>query len=353
MTMSTNSPLRKTWKCDCCVPLAPPVPWSKTDSAATDSSAIGTGGASGTHFQRPTRRRFIERLRRRTIFRSRHAIGRRRAAFTLIELLVVIVVIGLLVALLLPAVQMAREAARRMQCTNNMKQIGLAVLLYEQQVGYFPPGCTECGFFPSPIEKGHAWSALLLPFLEQDPLWRQLDTSLRFNAEENRPATSTVVSTYLCPSTVRRLDNRRDDFTGDINQNNKIDDGEGMACTDYGGNFGLQQYGDDGRPQGLLIYNAPIRAAEVTDGLSNTWIVGETSGRPYGWANGRNIFDTTTRPNNEPLRTSNELFSDHPGGVNVVFCDGSVKFLAEQIELSVLFGLCTRAGQEVISGDDY
>jgi len=285
--------------------------------------------------------------------------GRRRAAFTLIELLVVIAVIGLLVALLLPTVQMAREAARRMQCANNLKQIGIAALLYEQDVGYFPPGCTECGFSLSSqyFEKRHAWSALLLPFLEQDAVWQQLDTSLKFDAEENRPATTTVVATYLCPSTVRRMNDRRDDFAGDIDQTNRVLRGEGMACTDYGGNFGRDARAPDGNGSGMLIFNRPLRSAEITDGLSNTWIVGEATGRGSaanaGWANGRNIFDTTTHPNNESQRRANELFSDHPGGVNVVFCDGSVKFLAEQIDLTVLFGLCTRAGSEVVGGNDY
>ncbi len=278
-------------------------------------------------------------------------------AFTLIELLVVIAVVGILIALLLPAVQMAREAARRAQCTNNLKQIGIALLHYEQQVGYFPPGCTECAPSFSASEKRFAWSALLLPFLEQDPLWQQLDTSLRFDAPENRPVTSTIIPTFLCPSTARLLDDRRDEFTGDSNRNNQIDPGEGMACTDYGGNYGHNEPASDRNGAGMLIFNRPLRPAHVLDGLSNTWIVGEATGRGFmanaGWANGRNIFDTTTYPNNESLRGSNELFSDHPGGVNVVFCDGSVKFFIEQIDLPVLFALCTRAGQEVVSSDDY
>lgn len=273
---------------------------------------------------------------------------RRRSAFTLVELLVVIAIVGVIVALLLPAVQMAREAARRGQCSNNLKQIGIALLHYEHQYRYFPPGCTQCATNPAAmaIERRHAWSGLLLAFLEQEPLWQQLDTSVRFDDAKNQPATSTVVPVYLCPSTANVLKDRRDEFTD-----------KGMACTDYGGNFGLQERGPDGQPMGMLIFNTPIREAQILDGLSYTWIVGEATGRGTmanaGWANGRNIFDTTTHPNNEALRTSNELFSDHPGGVNVVLCDGSVKFIQEQIDLDVLFALCTRAGNEAISSNDY
>lgn len=273
---------------------------------------------------------------------------RSRSAFTLVELLVVIAVIGILVSLLLPAVQMARESGRRGMCTNNLKQIGLAAINYEQQFGFFPPGCTQCATNPAAmaIEQRHAWSSLLLPFLEREPLWQQLDMTVRFDHAKNLPAISTVVPVYLCPSTANRMSDRRDEFTD-----------KGMACTDYGGNFGLQKRGPDKLPMGMLIFNQPIRAAHILDGLSYTWIVGESTGRGTmanaGWANGRNIFDTTTHPNNEALRPSNELFSDHPGGVNVVMCDGSVKFLQEQIDLDVLFALCTRAGKEAISSSDY
>lgn len=276
------------------------------------------------------------------------AFVRRRPAFTLIELLVVIAVIGIITALLLPAVQMARESARRAQCSNNMKQIGIAVNHYEQQYGYFPPGCTEC-YLQLQLqfhEKRHAWSALILPFMEQENLWRQLDINIRFNDEANKPATSTVVPTYLCPSTTNRMEDRREHFTTD-----------GMACTDYGGNFGKAGWDPNIGPTGMLIYNRPIRTADVLDGLAYTWIVGESTGRgtagDAGWANGRNIFDTSAHINDESLRGSDELFSDHPGGVNVVFCDGTVKFISEQIDLDVLYALCTRAGQEAISGDDY
>lgn len=271
-----------------------------------------------------------------------------RSAFTLIELLVVVAVIGIITALLLPAVQVARESARRAQCTNNMKQIGIAVNHYEQQYGYYPPGCSECGTTPisQRFEKRHAWSALLLPFLEQESLWRQLDINIRFNDEANKPAITTVVPVYLCPSTANRMEDRHDDFTSD-----------GMACTDYGGNFGTKDRDPNGEPLGMLVYNRSFRTADVLDGLSYTWIVGESTGRgtigDAGWANGRNIFDTTAHVNDKAVRSSDELFSDHPGGVNVVFCDGTVKFISEQIDLDVLFALCTRAGREAISGDDY
>ena len=125
---------------------------------------------------------------------------RRPAGFSLVELLVVITIIGMLVALLLPAVQAAREAARRAACSNNLHQIGLGLQNYHSVHASFPPGCIQPAFM---ISNGRqfAWSALLLPYIEQQPLSTAIDFSQPCYAAVNAAAAATVLPTYMCPST--------------------------------------------------------------------------------------------------------------------------------------------------------
>lgn len=265
----------------------------------------------------------------------------RSRGFTLIELLVAITITGILLALLLPAVQYAREAGRRTQCRNNLRQIGLGLLAYEAAYLHFPPGCVENNVLRG--GKQLAWSVFLLPFIEQDAVWTQFDVNRPFNAAENRLAAGTVISTYLCPSTATLAKDRRGLTTGDRNRNGRWDPGDDLAFTDYGGIFGC---GRPGYPpmNGVMIFDRPLRLKHVRDGASQTMIVGEDTGMGYAWnglwADGQNIFDITVPINS---RQSDELWSDHRGGVHAVFCDGAVHFLEEGIDLETLSALATRA----------
>lgn len=288
---------------------------------------------------------------------SRTACG---GGFTLVELLVVIAIVGVLMALLLPAVQSAREAARRIACANHLRQLGVALCNHEQAHRSFPVGCIECRFGsnPKPAEmKMIAWNVAVLFYLEQDVVRCHFDYDFPAKSEENRNVVSTVIPTFLCPSTPRVALT-----TGDINGNGVWDPGDDMAYTDYGGIYGVEgasrsapswdssHYLND-KSLGVMLYEEPTTAEEITDGLSHTVIVGECSGRTHQeqseWSNGHNCF---AEEQNTGINQSsgNELRSDHPGGAQVVFCDGHVAFLSERIEQTTLNALLTRAGGETV-----
>jgi prepilin-type N-terminal cleavage/methylation domain-containing protein len=258
----------------------------------------------------------------------------RRVGFTLIELLVVIAIIGVLVALLLPAVQSAREAARRTQCLNNLKQIGLAINLYHDSNNRYAPGGWIAG---AKGQRWIAWSALLLPYMEQKPLYDALNLNLGYDAPANSTGAATVLSVYLCP-TSRRLD--------------AVVSGRG-GC-DYGGLYGERITSPNNPPKGAMLYDTTFSQAQIRDGTSQTVFVGEDTLFGDGqWIYGRNVFDQAFAINKAPA-FENDLRSDHAGGgAQVVFGDGHTAFLKESIQLKVLAALCTRAGREVISAQDY
>ena len=284
----------------------------------------------------------------------------RRCAFTLVELLVVIAIIGVLVALLLPAVQMAREAARRTQCGNNLKQIGLALNNYETMHKVFPTGCIECRIVlppPPTPRKFIAWNVAALPYIEQGNVYDKFDYDFPAKSAENREAVSAVIETFLCPST-----SRKSLTSPDANNNGQWDPGDEMGFTDYGGMFGVEGTGRSAPPGsphylepkslGVMLYEIPTSSAEIRDGLSNTVIVAEAAGRDEGgqaeWANGHNCFaqEQDTQINQT---SNNEMFSFHPGSAGVVFCDGHVQFVAETIDQETLRAVLTRAGGEVVT----
>ncbi|MFO0939435.1 MAG: DUF1559 domain-containing protein [Pirellulales bacterium] len=207
--------------------------------------------------------------------------------FTLVELLVVIAIIGILVGLLLPAVQAAREAARRMSCGNNLKQLGLGLLNYESAYKSFPIGFRDTvptnGLF---YDGGWAWSTAILPFIEQSPLHDTLD--VRFHpygtgsTAANRAAMALAIPSFRCPSDLSPL------TTGNNAGNaNGIAD---IAVTSYAGVLGAfdgqwcQVSGtlnvEGVRNHGLLVVNSARKFAQVTDGSSNTFALGEVSWRP-------------------------------------------------------------------------
>ncbi len=312
--------------------------------------------------------------------------------FTLVELLVVIAIIGVLIGLLLPAVQAARESARRMSCQNNLKQIGLGMhnfaTAYKER---FPPGRIYLN------TRTVSWCTFFMDFLEQsevqatwdevtDPSQPSTDSRLYVTEDIidpiNAKATKTKISTYLCPSVSREDDSRSGGFI------TKSGNFTGMACIDYYGSGGITP-DDTGfkKPDGtnypsyngvLLCYSIPdavkkisdgVQFREVSDGLSKTFLVFECTGSgvdgsaaPGVWAHGTNsnyIGHTTDsvpviNPPDYATRVwdgtpNTPMFSDHPGGVNVLMCDGSVHFLNQSTERAVVSGLASRNVGEAVS----
>jgi prepilin-type N-terminal cleavage/methylation domain-containing protein/prepilin-type processing-associated H-X9-DG protein len=252
-------------------------------------------------------------------------------AFTLIELLVVLAIISLLTGLLLPAVQAARQAARRVQCQNNLRQIGMGLNAYHAAYGSYPPGGIEWRPRGNTTNRQLAWSALLLPFLEEQALADSLDLDTPFDSPENAQGAARIVSVYVCPASQRGA---------------RLVHGRGPC--DYGGIYGERITSPNSPPKGVMLYDKPIAIRDVTDGTAKTLIVGEDSRFDDGqWINGRNIFDQAF-PINAAPDFENDIRSEHGGGANVVRCDGSVHFLAETMNIKVLAALCTRAGGEMI-----
>jgi len=273
--------------------------------------------------------------------------ARFRGGITLVELLVVVAIVAALVALLLPGVQSARESARRTSCMNNLKGIGCAIYGHEAARRSFPVGCLECT--TKAPRRQIAWNAFILPFAEEPGAAARFDFNFPFRSEENRTAAGYVVRLFLCPSTVTTK--RLGSTTGDRNRNGRWDPGDGLAYTDYGGMYGVGYPVDKPLPEhaGVMQYERPTVARDVTDGLSNTVLVAECTGRDAAyqseWANGQNIFDQRST-NGINITQNNEIWSDHPAMAGMVFCDGHVEFVHESIEQSVLLGLLTRAGGE-------
>jgi len=305
--------------------------------------------------------------------------ARRNAmAFTLVELLVVIAIIGILIALLLPAVQAAREAARRGQCTNHLKQLALGLANYEGSFKVFPPGrlgCDGSGACTQDYERvGTSGLVMLLPYVEQQALYDRFDftngpwssvntTWLTTNAE----AIAKIVPTYVCPSDTSKP------YT-DSPPSSSTRGGTGnyaFVTGSYGPSSGIS---DSVKFQnnGLFYYLAAHRIADVTDGLSMTMFVGEviethTSNSSNIWSYAGRHADcqrSTDNPLNTPpeegvvltlygLAVNGAFASRHPGGANFAFGDGHVSFLSETIDLATYRALSTRAGGETLKDGGY
>jgi prepilin-type N-terminal cleavage/methylation domain-containing protein/prepilin-type processing-associated H-X9-DG protein len=258
-----------------------------------------------------------------------------RRGFTLIELLVVIAIIGILIGLLLPAVQAVRETARKISCQNNLKQVGIALHSYHNMHASLPTGCIEWRSWRSPPSyRQYAWSALLLPFLEQQPLYDEIDFALPFDASENAEAAAARVTTYECPTAPYRELKR--------------------GQTDYGGLFGERLVNNDPET-GVFLYERPVPFKAISDGLSSTLAVAEDVGGPDSeWINGRNVF-VQAGPINDVNAWigDNEIRSLHGSGAMVLYVDGHTQFLTESIDTLVLGALITRERGEIIPGETF
>jgi prepilin-type N-terminal cleavage/methylation domain-containing protein/prepilin-type processing-associated H-X9-DG protein len=297
----------------------------------------------------------------------------RRPAFTLIELLVVVAIIAILVGLLLPAVQKVREAAARLQCSNNLKQLGLACHSYHDVNKGLPPGYLATAAYPDPTP-GWGWGAFLLPYLEQDNLYRQIDFT---QPVQNSAAIQTVLKVFLCPS-----DSPppapfviTDATFGPLAL---------AAPSSYAATVGDDDSEADALVgNGVFYRNSRTRLTDITDGISQTVMVGDRAwmdtqgiwaGAPPGGvvrAGPRNPWQTATATapvfvlvhnNWVNIRTDadgglDDFSSYHTGGVNLLFADGSVHFVrsitADGAERRSFWAMGTRAGGEVIQGLDY
>jgi prepilin-type N-terminal cleavage/methylation domain-containing protein/prepilin-type processing-associated H-X9-DG protein len=258
--------------------------------------------------------------------------------FTLMELLVSIAVIGVLIGLLLPAIQAAREAARRMSCCNNLHQIGVGMHYYHDANRHFPPGAIEMRSLTSLSRfkaRQIAWSALLLPYVEQKGVYSTLDITKPFDHGVNAAGAANVLSLYLCPSVPR---------SSFLVQNRG-------AC-DYGGIMGQTLQPSATMQDGVMIDKEKgtnyLGIKDITDGVSYTLMISEDAAWADGqWINGQNVF-VVSHEINSPPNGDNEIRSKHPGGANGLFCDGSVRFLNQELDSNTLKGICTRAGKEII-----
>jgi prepilin-type processing-associated H-X9-DG protein/prepilin-type N-terminal cleavage/methylation domain-containing protein len=300
---------------------------------------------------------------------------RRARGFTLIELLVIISIIGLLIALLLPAVQAAREAARRAQCVNNLKQLGLALHNYDGSHQTFPSGyVSNFNATGDDTGPGWGWAPMLLPQFEQGPLYNATNFNLAIEDPSNLTSRLPLVNNFLCPSD--RVEVywavNRDAATGAPRQNICQ-----VAPSNYVAMYGNGEPGPGG--DGLFFRNSKVSLRDITDGTAQTIALGERSHRlgEATWVGSvtNAIMFPTDNDDIGRYRTEtssgmvlghvgegvgpgdrrgdvNQFFSVHSGGgVNFLFADGHVSFLKSTMNYQTYKALATRAGGEVVSGD--
>ena len=316
------------------------------------------------------------------------AFGKRGAGFTLVELLVVIAIIGILVALLLPAVQAAREAARRTSCSNNLKQLALAALNYEDSLKTLPPGSTggmiDTQNFPSPwcdptngcgLPWGHfSWSATILPFMEAGTLYDRIDFTKPAYAETiwetvggaksnrgpagdaaNQFVAMNAPKTFTCPSAHRVMP--REQY-----KDYAINGGTGACCP--------ERNKSPASMDGVAFAQSFLKLSQVTDGMSNTFLFleqahfGSHSWVAEDWGTNEFIWvhhvsqgyvlssehDGTPSPPNCTIWNHRAAHSDHPGGVQAAMLDGRVIFVSDHIDFSVYKASFSRHGGEVNGG---
>jgi prepilin-type processing-associated H-X9-DG protein len=308
---------------------------------------------------------------------------------TLIEVLVAIAIIAILIGLLVPAVQKAREAASRMQCANNLKQLALAMHNYHGRNSTFPPAYINTGrYLTSGFNFTHGWAAFLLPDIEQQSLANLYQWGFPQYAPENGQVVATPLPVFQCPSAQEQ---NRYMTTGPFKYF-----GTKGACGDYTITLGVHpllvqtgwvdHVGDyrgalNNTRTSTLTVSSTRRGTcvnDIADGTSNTLLLVEDAGRPRLWQAGNagpdnvleggpwdhfkgpvilqgSTFDGTAKPGPCALNCNNdqEVYAFHTGGANAAFADGHVRFLIQGISIRIMARLITRAGDEVASDSDF
>ncbi|MCC9643346.1 DUF1559 domain-containing protein [Rhodopirellula sp. JC740] len=321
---------------------------------------------------------------------------RSHRAFTLVELLVVIAIIGVLVGLLLPAVQAAREAARRMSCQNNLHQVGIALHNYHGIFNQLPSGWLADDI--DHHEPGWGWAAAITPQIEASNVYETIRFGMAIEEDENQQAREASISSYICPSdTLENLffiaeahgdgtghhhdhddyapaslddDHGDDDHDDDDDHDHghNVDDGDEflfrIAKSNYAGVFGTFDLHDDlYHGDGLFYGNSRHRFRDVLDGLSQTVMVGERNSRlggsiwqgliPEANAAAARIVGAADHVPNSDAGHFEDFSSYHASGAQFVLSDGSVRMLTQFIDLEVYHALVTRANYEVIEADSF
>ncbi len=330
----------------------------------------------------------------------------KRKGFTLIELLVVIAIIAVLVGLLVPAVQKVREAANRMSCSNNIKQLALSMHSYHDTNNYFPAAMYDVVAPGNPSGTNHSWRAFTLDYIEQGNVGKIYDRNQHWFAASNLNAITTKIKTFRCPSSpegtpvnqVLKAGVRPAMVFGAFLGKTDYDTLNGVKAYTYAALYNLPYSGSadnaryDGITRSIMQKNLPTNMANITDGTSNTLFITEGACRPdiyinakltfaYSpaagtgnnegvcWADSEGPFsvdlsdvngnippknvkiDASVFNRNMNVTNQNEVYSFHNDGANVSMGDGSVRFLKGSLSPAVFVATVTRAGGEVVNLD--